>query len=153
MKEMAIFQNEKRNVASPFRRIVATGFYDGPTEGFAVGEETETCSFRLLDWDQGQDLRVFRIAAIPGVSLDDAVAVLRNEGPPSSPIWLLPAPLGEAAERFVQRANELARPVAIVVTRDLLGTLDLWRPITGEPRLTGSRDWLTELGFPREIND
>lgn len=150
---MTIPSNEARNVTSPFRRIVATGFYDGPTEGFAIGERNVMYSFRLLDWDDGQNVRVFRVAAMASVSLDDTLTALGHESPPSWPVWVVRAPAGERAESFIQRTNDLARPVAIVATRDLLGTLDLWRPITEEPQLTGNRDWLTELGFPRHVND
>ena len=61
----------------PFRRVVATGFYDGPMEGF-----TECCqcgqafSFRMLDWDDSQKVRVFAFSPV-STSLDAIAERLR----------------------------------------------------------------------------
>ena len=48
-----------------FGRTVATDFYDGPTAWFA---ECASChqvySFRMLDWDSSQDLRIFVLSRV-----------------------------------------------------------------------------------------
>ena len=49
-------------VASPFSGVVATGYYDGATHGFLrCGTCSTTYEFALLDWDDGQDMRVFAV--------------------------------------------------------------------------------------------
>jgi hypothetical protein len=61
----------------PFRRVIATGFYDGPMEGF-----TECCqcgqafSFHMLDWDDSQKVRVFAFSPV-STSLDAIAERLR----------------------------------------------------------------------------
>ncbi len=50
---------------SPFVRLLVTGYYDGPTDGFAACRFCDkSYFFRLLSWDDGQDLRIFGLAGL-----------------------------------------------------------------------------------------
>jgi hypothetical protein len=135
-----------RQVASPFSRLIATGFYDGPTNGLV---ECSTCkmtySFERLDWDDQQDLRVFSLApACPGGL--DGVAQAEGAPTPKWPIWVLgdaQGGFGATVDAFVTSAA----PVEFVVaTHDLLGTIEIWRPVG----LGEHPDWFVELGLNRE---
>ena len=87
--------------ALPFRRVIATGFYDGPTEGFT---ECSRCgqafSFHMLDWDDMQDVRVFAFSPI-SISLDALAERLRTPLAADAEFSLV-APLGEDDGIFVQ---------------------------------------------------
>jgi len=144
--------NSQHNVSSPFCKVLATGFYDGPTEGFlAHSTRDELFLFHLLDWDDGQDVRVFGVAVVPGIFLDSAVTVLSKSKPPTWPIWVVPAPLDESAEQFVQQARKIARPVAVAVTRNLLQTFELWQEVD-EDFVFSSQDWMKTLGLKRSTS-
>jgi hypothetical protein len=139
----------QHNVPSPFGKVLATGYYDGPTEGFLVHKtRDELFFFHLLDWDDGQDVRVFEVAVVPGIALDNAVEVLSMSSPPKWPIWLLPAPLDESGEQFIEHARKIARPVAVAVTRNLLHTFDVWQEVD-EEFVSSGQDWLKTFGLKR----
>jgi hypothetical protein len=62
-------------------RTIATGYYDGPTEGFTECSNCgQTFHFRMLTWDDGQDVRVFGFANLE-TPLDTIVSRLRLHVP------------------------------------------------------------------------
>src|SRR4051794_30325307 len=76
-------------VLSPFGRLRATGYYDGPTEGLVeCGTCKTTYSFHKLDWDDQQDVRIFSLSPIVGRAIDDLV---QSPGVPKAnwPSWVL----------------------------------------------------------------
>jgi hypothetical protein len=95
----------------PFRRVIATGFYDGPTEGFT---ECSRCgqafSFHMLDWDDIQDVRVFAFCPI-SMSLDAVSERLRTPLTADAEFSLV-APLGEDDGLFVREL--MTRPATRV---------------------------------------
>jgi hypothetical protein len=154
---------------SPFSRILALGFYDGPTAGIL---QCGTCGavyrFDMLDWDDNQEVRVFRLAALPPGSLEEAIRVFEKAGPPRWPVWIpmrSAFPSEEAAQeadravgRLLDRAETARWVVAwsgygerIVAARgvgpeELAGATD-WFSVA-DP--TSARDWFLFLGLPRK---
>ena len=135
-----------RLVSSPFTRLIATGYYDGPTEGLIeCGTCRTTYSFHKLDWDDQQDVRVFSISPIMGRGLEE---LIQNEAvlEPKWPNWVL---ADEAPGEFGGKVEDLRRSAApeefIVVTESLLRQITLWRPVG----LGAPRDWVKELILDR----
>src|SRR5262245_12080750 len=77
----------QRNVMAPFDRIVALGFYDGPTAGvLRCGECTMEYRFETIDWDSGQNTRIVSLAPLRTGSLDRVIRRCPG-GLPSWPMW------------------------------------------------------------------
>jgi hypothetical protein len=144
---------DRRDIPSPFSGVVSIGYYDGPTDGLLWSASTDGLfKFCLLDWDDGQDRRVYGISHAQGITLDDAIRVLSRGAAPTWPVWLVPGPLDAAATDFLQRLARVGRPVALIVTLDLLGPINLWRDVAADT-VFQKKDWLTPLGFPRSTMD
>jgi hypothetical protein len=134
-------------VPSPFRRILATGYYDGPTDGLV---ECATCStlyqFQKLDWDDQQDMRIFALSPIPGHSFAELEVTRSGSEGPAWPIWV---PADQVTQELALRVDAIldaASPAEfIVATENLLGIIDVWRPIG----LRVPVDWFAELGLER----
>jgi len=76
--------------ALPFERVLAVGYYDGPTEGFSECAMCRRCYyFKKLAWDESQDIRIF---AFTPLNLDLAEIVRKSNIQPSweFPIFLVP---------------------------------------------------------------
>ena len=59
-------------LASPFKAVLASDYYDGATDGYAVGIDDDVFGFRMTGADDDGDVRVFvvsRIAASPAAAL------------------------------------------------------------------------------------
>jgi hypothetical protein len=118
---------QARSLRSPFTRLVATGYYDGPTEGQV---ECGACGrlhvFRLVDWGEGQDLRQFSLAPTP-CSFGDI-----ESSTPARARWrTVTVVRGDAddPDGAVEKAMNAASAVEFVVaTRDLLALIETWRP-------------------------
>jgi len=66
----------------PFERTIASGFYDGRTDGFTECSQCKKAySFRKLDWDDSQNVRIFGFA--PLESELDAIAARLGVATPS----------------------------------------------------------------------
>jgi hypothetical protein len=110
------------NAQSAISKILALGFYDGPTSGVL---QCATClsvyKFDMLDWDDDHDVRIFRLAALPGDSLTQCVKALAQPESPHWPVWVpsrwnLPSEESrEVADRELQRILDRARPAELVV--------------------------------------
>lgn len=76
------------NVKSPFTKIIALGFYDGPTSGIA---QCEVCSaiykFEMLDWDDEQEIRIFSLAPLASQAWNQMVNLLSKHEAPKWPVW------------------------------------------------------------------
>lgn len=135
-------------VPSPFSRLVATGYYDGPTEGLL---ECGTCatiySFKMLDWDHSQDLRVFALSPVSGHTLQEVERGAVAAVTPHWPVWVLAGPATDKIAAVVEQIRSTAAPEEFVVaTTNLLGSIEAWRPVG----LKGPVDWFRELGLTRE---
>lgn len=136
-----------RGVPSPFSRLVATGYYDGPTAGVVECDACKTVySFHKLDWDDQQDVRVFSLSPIVGARLDDLVRA-PGASQPKWPAWVLFAVGGTAdLAAHVDELRGSASPEEfIVATEDLLRRLEVWRPVG----LGTHEDWFRELELTR----
>src|SRR3954470_20513449 len=113
-----------RHLKSPFTKVIATHYYDGPMEGFLGHSEwPQACVFRLLDWDRETDLRVYEIARVEDLGFEEVVALLFQERLPTWPVWVLPSGEREHGERLIDECFARARPVATITTRDLFGDI------------------------------
>jgi hypothetical protein len=156
------------DVPSPFTRIIALDFYDGPTGGVL---QCAACGavyqFDMLDWDDDHAVRVIRLASLPPGSLEACVQALGQPEPPRWPVWVpsrqaLPSEEArEAADRAVASVLAHARLAELVVAwagygerilaarrmpaSELQGVPD-WFSAEDPGQL---RDWFTFLGLPR----
>lgn len=127
-----------RHVSSPFRKVIATQYYDGPVRGFAAHSEwLQACVFQLIDWDRETDLRVYEIARVEDLGFEDVVGALFHDRLPTWPIWVLPSGSRDRAEQLVEACFDRARPVATVTTRDLIGDITVWDPADDAPLSSG----------------
>jgi hypothetical protein len=111
--------------APPFTRILALGWYDGPTGGVA---ECVHCGgaylFEMLDWDDWQDVRIFGLAPLPAGSFEALVSACPKSSPPRwpvwSPLWVFPSEdEREEAERQVRGIEQSAgRPDLVAAWED-----------------------------------
>jgi hypothetical protein len=126
----------------PFERTIATGFYDGPTDGFTECSQCgQTYTFRKLDWDDLQDVRVFGFAPLE-VGLD-AIAARLGVNLLKGPLLPLVPPLDESQERFVKELFA-QRPIRVAAVEGWPGQSSLWRDIRGlDPDSVG--DWFSFL--------
>jgi hypothetical protein len=77
-----------QNQKSPFQKIIAFGYYDGPTAGAAqCAECLESYKYDLLAWDENQDIRVYSFAPLPSQSFQQIVKECSVLGEPRWPIW------------------------------------------------------------------
>jgi hypothetical protein len=130
----------------PFERTIATGYYDGPTEGFTECSQCgQAYSFRKLDWDDLQDVRIFGFAPL-NVSLDTIAERLGISSTKGAFLPLVP-PLQASQEKFVNEM--LAQPaVRVAAVAGWPGQSSLWRDIRGVD-LDAVGDWFSFLGIPR----
>ena len=127
-----------RHLKSPFTKVIATRYYDGPLEGFLSHSDwPQACVFRLLDWDRETDIQVFEVARIEDLAFEALVALLFDERLPTWPVWVLQAGTRERGEKLGDDYFAVARPVATVTTRDLLGDITLWDPADDAPMSSG----------------
>jgi hypothetical protein len=127
-----------RHLKSPFTKVIATRYYDGPLEGFlAHSDWAQACVFQMLDWDRETDLRVYEISRVEDLAFEDVVALLFRERLPTWPVWVLPSGAIERGEQLVDECLARARPVATITTRDLFGDITLWDSADDAPTSSG----------------
>jgi hypothetical protein len=112
---------------SPFKKAIATRYYDGAMEGFLSHQDwPQVCVFRLLDWDRETDLRVYEVARVEDLEFEEVVAILFRDRRPTWPLWVLPSSVRERGEQLVDECFARARAVATVTTADLFGQIAQW---------------------------
>ena len=127
-----------RHLKSPFTKVIATRYYDGPMEGFlAHSDWQQACVFQLLDWDRETDMRVYEIARVEDLGFEEVVALLFQERMPTWPLWVLPSADRELGEKLVDECFARARPVATITARDLFEDIALWDPADDAPMSSG----------------
>jgi hypothetical protein len=91
MNSMVCCQNPEAlsNSDSPFTKIIALDFYDGPTGGILRCETCHTVyQFDMLDWDDHHQVRVFRLRVLPENSWEKSLQALEEAEPrPQWPVW------------------------------------------------------------------
>ena len=118
---------EGADYPSPVTRVLAFGYFDGPTEGvLQVGPDGEVYRFVMIDELPGQgaddtDLRSFALSPLAAESLDALVGVLAEALSPSLPpnwslwvpVWRFPSP---AIQKDVEsRVDHLLGPAGPAV--------------------------------------
>lgn len=141
---------EGRHFASPIERVLALGYYDGPTEGVLRCGSGEVYRFELLAWDdETQDLRVFALAPLPPTAWDQLVEVACRSQLPHWPLWM-PHWQGQMREP-IDHIWKQAGPVAwVVATENLLGEILAARPVSPDEveRVTEWGSYLSLEGAP-----
>lgn len=116
-----------RHLKSPFHKVIATRYYDGPIEGFVAHRDwPHACLFQLVDWDRETDIRVYELSRVEDLSFEDVVEALFRDRRPTWPVWVLPTGARERGQRLLDEQAPRARPVATLTTRDLFGDILLW---------------------------
>lgn len=72
-------------------QILATGYYDGPIEGFSLEQTTVGTArfFRVIAWDAEQDQRLFAVVDIDRMELTKLEALLDVAvQKPITPVWI-----------------------------------------------------------------
>jgi hypothetical protein len=146
---------------SPFDKIIALGYDDGPSAGLALcqgGVESYWFEQVAVDvdgridherWDRGEELRVFTLAPYPVRRFDGLVARLTAIESPSWPIWW---PGARSPDPALDRAfaEELGsyraepRPVLVIAIAGLLEPIVAIRSLPGDLRLPPP-DWFALL--------
>lgn len=140
---MTCCQLLKDNDESSFSRTLATGYYDGPTEGFC---ECAACSrvfsMQMFQWDSDQDWRVIAFAELP-LSFDE-IALLLSVERTGKGSCILVSPLVEPQNSILRRL--FARtPHWVGMISGWPGRIGAWRKISGVDPAT-VRDWFDFLG-------
>lgn len=151
--------HEGRDYPSPFTKVLAWGYYDGPTHGVVVSEESgEVFKFDILTWDTStQDLRVFSLSPLPGDALTRLTALYERFWKPLWPMW---CPMwhfaNESDQQEAERLSDEVRNEAgpekwVIATTDLLGEIRVAKAITPE-MITQISDWASFLGLPEHAD-
>jgi hypothetical protein len=148
-KTLVIPTYEARQILSPFRRLLLTDVYDGPKAGIAIDAEGRMYPFQLLDWDDQQRVRVFRVGLARGSNWRDVKPAFRSAEPTEWTEWVLPLSLPPLAEQVLREIDAQSRAIAVVAACDLLGTIDVWRPTSEIRNTQPATGWLEQLGLPR----
>ncbi len=155
------------NATSPFTRIVALGYYDGPTDGLMqCATCSAICKFDMLDWDDDHRVRIFRLSELPANALAEFLQIAEPNESPRWPIWA-PSwqwPSEQArtdADRKVQQILDQAEAGELVVAFDLRDNQVLAaRRFAGQDLAVApdwfsavdpvaARDWFQVLGLRR----
>ncbi len=121
-----------RDYPSPVVRVIALGFYDGPTEGVLQTADGTGYRFDLIGEEHnpdGLDDRTFALRPLPPGAFDEVAELVapavRSDGAVWVPRWPVAPPDGQAAiDRRLDALLASARPSAWEVRcRDLTGTV------------------------------
>src|SRR5262249_14377819 len=147
---------EGANYPSPVTRVVALGYYDGPTQGvLQCGDDGPVYKFGLIEGpfsaDDGLwDMRVFAVAPLPGRALARLTEAYSRFWAPRWPVWV---PMWHFADPTDEQAmNRLSDEVLgqagptewVIATCDLLATIRAARRVTADD-MAGVCDWLAFL--------
>lgn len=80
---------DQRGVISPFSKVIAFAYYDGPTRGVA---QCSVCAsaykYDMVAWDERQDVRVYVLAPISKEVFVEIVNILSESDLPNWPVWV-----------------------------------------------------------------
>lgn len=131
---------------SPVLKILALGYYDGPTNGLLQCEAGRAYCFEMLAWDrESQNLRVFGFAPIPADAFDRLAELCARCEKPRWPVWL-----PSWYEEWDEEADAIlgqAGPVEwVAAAEDLMGTILAAKRVgPGDVRVVN--DWGPFLGL------
>jgi hypothetical protein len=130
----------------PFERAIATGYYDGPTDGFTICSQCgQAYSFRKLDWDELQDVRVFAFAPI-SIKFDVIFKQYAGDSDDQNTV-VLARTLTEAESEFVRQLFTIP-PTRVTTFEGWPGHSSSWRDVTGL-NLDSIDNWFSFLRIPK----
>jgi len=150
--------------ASPFAKVIALDFTDGPTAGVVqcascpLAYRFETLAIDIdgtvdrAAWDRGEEIRVFGLAPLSAGTFERIVDVLSPLGQPTWPIWApgagaSPSSILTSIDREVALLLNAAGPPTVAVgASGLLAPLLVARPSPRGQKFA-PRDWLSFLGL------
>jgi hypothetical protein len=144
---------EGRDFPSPVCRILALGYYDGPTEGLLQCEAGRVYRFELLAWDaETQDVRVFSLAPMPSVAFDLLAERYAHHEKPRWPIWV-PSWYEDPKEETAAILAQAGEVEWVIATEDLMGTILAAKRVRPDD-LRAVTDWRPFLGLalPRPVS-
>lgn len=138
-------------------QLIAIGFYDGPTEGFAQGVEgIPVCFFKVVAWDENQDRRLYLLSRVDERTYEELVAILAKSQGILPNIWTPDWSFDEAAielraNRIVDEARRsLAASALVALGESPLGVLDVIVPTSRQ--LESARN-LADAEWPGNLDD
>ncbi|MEO6810423.1 MAG: hypothetical protein ABI353_15015 [Isosphaeraceae bacterium] len=148
-----------RERRSPFHRVIAPGWHDGPTSGLLeCGVCERDYRFELFDEvindPERRDVRTYSLAPLMRGSLDrlvDALALYQSPRQPVwVPLWTFPTEAArEALDNQTQRILDSAGPPELAITTDnLVGTIVEAKNLTAEDLVRG-KDWFSFMGLAK----
>lgn len=130
------------------RRVVVTGYYDGPTEGIIdFGDDVGVFCFEEVAFDNDRQIRVSKLSRVRSAQLESLIDALSSAlGPPKWPFWM---PTWRFEDENVRRRLEAeldefcatAEPTLAVLTDDTLKKCLAMRRLDVPLPSLGS-DWL-----------
>lgn len=141
---------EGANYLSPVQKVLALGFYDGPTEGALQCSNGQTYKFDLMAWEpETQDLRVFCLSPLPSQGWEQLTALCAAHESPRWPVWVVG--WHDGLHQPIQDILRQAGPVEwVLATEDLQGEILRVKSIRPE-ELNQVTDWGTFLGLAQEL--
>lgn len=142
---------EGANYPSPVQKVLALGYYDGPTEGVLQCGDGQTYRFDCLAWEpQTQDLRLFRLSLLPSPGWERLIALCAAYESPRWPVWVVG--LHEELHQPIQDILRQAGPVEwVIATEDLLGEMLRVKAVRPEELARVIPDWGAFLGLTQEF--
>jgi hypothetical protein len=102
----------------------------------------------MLDGDEDDRLRVFRLAPVPVEAVTRLTEELAHFEPPRQPYWV-PAWRAEMEESVRSALARTGQPAWLVAAEDLLGVIVAARPDNAET-VNDDTDWFAVLGLARQ---
>lgn len=152
------------NGVPPFGRFIVLGYSDGPTSGAVeCADGSAAYRFELLAsdddgaydreaWDQGEQLRVYSLAALPTGTFQQLADVLARVEEPGWPVWVPrwtfeSQDLAEAIESEVDALLDAApSPDLVLATGSIVREVLAVKAIHDQD-LADVRDWFTFMGL------
>jgi hypothetical protein len=139
-------------------RLLALAFYDGPTEGFVRGFGGDTTHFfRVVAWDESQDLRLYLLGQITQNIYQELLAILTRAGQPQlgdiwTPKWEFDdVALQSRANRIVREARSALDAPSVFVLGESL--LEACKVVTPTQAQLESAKALVQLDWPGSLAD
>jgi hypothetical protein len=86
------------------RRVLVTGYYDGPTEGIIdFGNDIGVFCFKAIAFDFDREMRVLKLVRVASEQLEAILTSLTSAlGPPKWPFWV---PIWNSEDEDVRRST------------------------------------------------
>jgi hypothetical protein len=141
---------EGASYPSPVQKVLAFGFYDGPTDGALQCKDGQTYRFQLLAWEpETQDVRVFGLSPLPPPGWEQLIALCSVHESSRWPVWVVGwhQGLSQLIDDVLQQAGSVEW---VAAAEDLKGVMLRVKAICPE-ELNQVTDWGAFLGLPQEF--